>query len=180
MFLVIASNLFNFHAFLPDSQPKGCTCIVPASGIQKQPGLTVWCRVIPTHTPGSNSIAALASVGISPLVGCIGSMRTDRCISKAGSIVAIATCALPGLTQPKEGPSKHSLEICTWSYSPALLQLHWCAPLPGPRSRMFGCNTSGWCSGIPPLVAAKYGRERSAFRPHPIGYFSNLCKPKWL
>lgn len=86
----------------------------------------------------------------------------------------------PGLTQPKEGPSKHSLEICTWSYSPALLQLHWCAPLPGPRSRMFGCNTSGWCSGIPPLVAAKYGRERSAFRPHPIGYFSNLCKPKWL
>lgn len=180
MFLVIASNLFNFHAFLPDSQPKGCTCIVPASGIQKKTSLTVWCRVLPAQAPGNNSITVLASFGISPYVGCIGSMRADWCISKAGSIMAIAACALPGLTQPKEGPNKHSLEICTWSYFPALLQLHCCAPLPGHRSRMFGCNSSRRCSGIPPLVAAKCGRERFAFRQHSIGYFSSLCKPKWL
>lgn len=56
MFLVITSNLFNFHAFLPDSRPKGCTSIVPASGAQRQPSIAVWCRVLSAQAPGTTGV----------------------------------------------------------------------------------------------------------------------------
>lgn len=56
MFLVITSNLFNFHAFFSDSQPEGCTCMVPASGTQRQPGVAVWCRVLPARALGTTGV----------------------------------------------------------------------------------------------------------------------------
>lgn len=56
MFLVITSNLFNFHAFLPDSRSKGCTCIIPASGTQRQPAVAVWGRVLPAQAPGTTGV----------------------------------------------------------------------------------------------------------------------------
>lgn len=56
MFLVITSNLFNFHAFLPDSRSKGCTCIVPASGAQRQLRVAACCRVLPAQAPGTTNV----------------------------------------------------------------------------------------------------------------------------